>query len=39
MNRNFYVAEIIEEEGKSSFTKTVLELLPDWFGNKAALDD
>ena len=39
MNSNFYVAEIIEEERKSSFTKTVLELLPDWFGNKAALND
>lgn len=39
MNRNVYITEIFEEERKSSFTKDVLEQLPDWFGNKAALDD
>lgn len=39
MKDNYRVAEIKDDEKKSLYTRDVLEKLPEWFGNKQALDD
>lgn len=36
--KNIYVVKIEDGEIKSAYTKNVLEKLPEWFGNKQALD-
>lgn len=38
MNKPFYVVEIKDRDKKSCHTKEILEKLPEWFGNKEALD-
>lgn len=39
MKERFCIIEIKEREKKSLYTKEILEKLPEWFGNKQALDD
>lgn len=39
MKDSYRVAEIIDGEAKSLYSRTVLEKLPEWFGNRQALDD
>lgn len=39
MKDNYRVVEIVDSETKSLYTRAVLEKLPEWFGNKQALDD
>ena len=38
MQNNISIVEINEKDQKSFQTRTVLENLPEWFGNKEALD-
>lgn len=39
MTSKFYITEITDNNLKSKYTKEILELLPEWFGNKQALHD
>lgn len=36
--KNIYVVKIEDSKTKSAYTKNVLEKLPEWFGNKQALE-
>ena len=38
MENNFRIVEIREAEGKASYTKEILEKLPEWFGNEQAVE-
>lgn len=37
--KEYHILEIQNQEEKSAYAKTVLESLPEWFGNKEALED
>ena len=39
MNERFRITEISDHKCKSIYTRKILELLPEWFGNKQALDE
>lgn len=39
MNDQFYISVIQDKEIKSSYTRVVLDRLPEWFGNKQAVRD
>ncbi len=39
MKNDFLIKMIGDHEKKSAYTKGILENLPEWFGNKEALDD
>ena len=39
MDNNYRIIKIEDFDRKSSFTRNVLEKLPEWFGNKQALDE
>lgn len=39
MTKNYHITEIQEQQKKSIYTREVLESLPEWFGNKASLEE
>lgn len=39
MTSSFHVIEIQDDDKKASYTKEILEKLPEWFGNRQALDE
>lgn len=39
MDNDYQIFKIEDLDKKSSFTRNVLEKLPEWFGNKQALDE
>lgn len=39
MENSFHIVEIQDDDKKSFYTKEILEKLPEWFGNKQALDE
>ena len=39
MRKDYYITEIKEQGKKSPYAREVLESLPEWFGNKASLEE
>lgn len=39
MENKFWAIRLEDHEKKTAYTKEILERLPEWFGNKEALDD
>ncbi len=39
MKENLYISEIKDAAKRAAFTKEILEKLPEWFGNKQALNE
>lgn len=39
MREDYHITEIQDKKKKSTYTREVLESLPEWFGNKASLEE
>lgn len=39
MQKDYHITEIQDKKKKSTYTREALKGLPEWFGNKASLEE